>query len=257
LLPNILKAGFLILVLLLSTASYGQQQVDVSAKEVIRKMDLILRGDSSFGLYQMSITDPDWQRTLTLKAWEKRKSHKTLIRILSPPKEEGIVTLKIMLEMWNYLPRVERIIKIPPSMMLQPWMGSDFTNDDLVKASSMVNDYTHKILAEEKLQGHDAYKVELLPKPDAPVVWGKIMAWVRKADSMPLRQEFFNEQGELIRVLVFSAIKEVRGRVIPTHWEMTPIKKKGRKTVMQVLDLQIDLPIEDSVFSLRNLKQVR
>jgi outer membrane lipoprotein-sorting protein len=226
----------------------------VDAREVIRKMDLLMRGDSSFGSYRMTITDPDWERTLTLNAWELRTGKKTFIQILSPAKEAGIVTLKIDFEMWNYLPRVERIVKIPPSMMLQPWMGSDFTNDDLVKASSIVADYSHEILAEETISGHDAYKVELIPNPDAPVVWGRIFAWVRKSDSMPLRQEFFAEDGELIRVLRFDNIREVRGREVPTYWEMIPVGEKGRQTVMEVLDLEIDAEIDESIFTLRNLK---
>lgn len=162
-------------------------------------MDLLLRGDSSFGAYRMTITDPDWQRTVTLNAWENRVEDKTFIEILAPAKEAGIVTLNIDYEMWNYLPRVERVVKIPPSMMFQPWMGSDFTNDDLMKASSIVTDYAHGIVAEENLAGYPAYKVELVPRPDAPVVWGRILAWVRQADSMPLRQEFFAEDGELTR----------------------------------------------------------
>jgi len=227
----------------------------VDAREVIHKMDLILRGDTSFGAYKMTITDPDWERTLVLNVWEKRDDKKTFIRILSPPKEEGIVTLKIDREMWNYLPRVERIIKIPPSMMLQPWMGSDFTNDDLVKASSIVTDYSHEITAEEELAGQTAYKVELIPNPDAPVVWGRILAWVRQSDSMPLRQEFFAEDGELIRVLRFDNIRAVRGREVPTYWEMIPVAEEGRQTVMEVLDLEIDAEIDDSIFSLRNLKR--
>ena len=225
------------------------------AREIIRKMDLILRGDSSFGTYRMTITDPDWQRALELKAWEKRREKKTFIRILSPPKEEGIVTLKVDYEMWNWLPRVERIIKIPPSMMMQPWMGSDFTNDDLVKASSIVTDYSHTVLAEEALRDYDTYKVELIPKPDAPVVWGRILAWVVQADSMPLRQEFYSEKGKLIRVLEFSDIREIRDRTLPTRWEMTPMAEKGRRTVMEVIDLELDVPIDDSMFSLRNLKR--
>jgi outer membrane lipoprotein-sorting protein len=238
----------------LAAAADAPPTAPVDAREVIRKMDLLLRGDSSFGAYRMTITDPDWQRTVTLNAWEKRLEDKTFIEILAPAKEAGIVTLKIDFEMWNYLPRVERIVKIPPSMMFQPWMGSDFTNDDLLKASSIVTDYAHEIVAREELAGYPAYKVELIPKPDAPVVWGRIVAWVRQSDSMPLRQEFFAEDGELIRVLRFDKIREIRGREVPTYWEMTPVATTGRQTVMEVLDLKIDVPIDDRIFSLRNLK---
>jgi len=253
--PAIWSAGLLLFLLTVSADAFCKDPAD--AKEIIRKMDLILRGDTSFGEYRMTITDPDWQRTLTLKVWEKTKDNKTFINILSPPKEAGIVTLKIQYEMWNYLPRVERVVKIPPSMMMQPWMGSDFSNDDLVKVSSLVNDYSHKVLQEVELRGEDAYKVELLPRPEAPVVWGRILAWVRVADSMPLRQEFFDEEDELIRVLDFRDIRKIRDREIPVYWEMTPVKKAGRKTVMEVIDLQVDIDIDDAVFSIQNLKGAR
>ena len=133
-------------------------------------------------------------------------------------------------------------------------MGSDFTNDDLVKASSIVTDYSHEIVAEETVSGFPAYKVELVPQPDAPVVWGRLLAWVRQSDSMPLRQEFFAEDGELIRILRFDNIREVRGREVPTYWEMKPVAEKGRQTTMEVLDLEIDVEIDDGIFSLRNLK---
>jgi outer membrane lipoprotein-sorting protein len=229
------------------------QSVDPS--EIIRKMELILRGDASYGIYQMTITDPDWKRTIEFSAWEKRQEKKTFIRVQSPAKEAGNVTLKIGYEMWNYLPRIERVIKVPPSMMMQPWNGSDFSNDDLVKASSVLLDYTHTLLAEEAYLEHAAYKIELLPDPDAPVVWGKILAWVRVKDSMPLRQEYYSENGKLIRTLELADFREVRGRLIPTRWVMTPVSKSGRSTIMEVLDLEIDGEIDDSIFSLRNLKK--
>ena len=234
---------------------YSQENID--AKEIIRRMDLLLRGDTSFGIYEMTITDPNWKRSLKLKVWEVSKDKKTFIRILSPHKEKGIGTLKIKNEMWNYLPRVERIIKIPPSMMMQSWMGSDFTNDDLVKESSIIDDYFHKVLREERFKGFDAYRVELLPKPDAPVVWGKIVTMVRKGDFVPLQHEFFNERGELIRVMTFSDIRKVGGRTLPTYWEMVPLKKKGKKTALKLIDIKFDLPLKRSIFTMKNLKKVR
>ena len=259
--PHLRGGGFarpiwlaILFIALVPITGVGEDVPD--AKEIIRKMDLILRGETSFGTYRMTIVDPDWQRTLELKAWEKRQDKKTFIRILSPAKEEGIVSLKVEAEMWNWLPRVERIIKIPPSMMMQPWMGSDFTNDDVVKASSVVADYSQTVLGEEVLEGYDTYKVELIPHPDAPVVWGRILVWVVQVDSMPLRQEFYSERGKLIRVLEFSDIRDIRGRTVPTRWKMTPIAKAGRQTVMEVIDLEIDIEIDDSIFSLRNLKRI-
>ncbi len=232
------------------------EEID-SGREIIRRMDTLMRGDTSAGIYEMTVRDPNWERTLRLKVWEKRKEKKTFIRILSPPKEEGIGTLKIGFEMWNYLPKVEKTIKVPPSMMMQAWMGSDFTNDDLVKESSIVEDYLHRLTGEVKMDGFDAYRIEAVPKPDAPVVWDKILYWVRKGDYVPLRQEFYSERGELIRVMTFSEIKETGGRVIPTLWRMRPVKKEGKETVLRIIDVEFNKSIDEDVFTLRNLTRVR
>ena len=264
---------FALLLLIFSpcvTASEGKQFHDpvsslriaaaeelINGRAIIRKMDLLMRGDTIIGTYEMTITDPNWERTLRLTAWENRKEKKTFIRILSPPKEEGIGTLKIGFEMWNYLPKVERIIKVPPSMMMQSWMGSDFTNDDLVKESSIVEDYLHRLVGEVKLNGYEAYHVEAVPKPDAPVVWDKIHYWVRKGDYIPLRQEFYSEKGELIRVMTFSDIKKMGGRVIPTFWRMVPVKKEGKQTTLRIVDAEFNRPIDAEIFTLRNLRRVR
>jgi outer membrane lipoprotein-sorting protein len=142
-------------------------------------------------------------------------------------------------------------------MMMQPWMGSDFTNDDLVKESSIVEDYVHKVMGKEKIDGFDAYHVEAVAKPDAPVVWGKILYWVRVEDFIPLREEFYSEKGELIRVMSFSDIKEIGGRVLPTFWKMVPVKKKDRMTTFRLIEVEFDIPIPDEIFTLRNLKRIR
>ncbi len=142
-------------------------------------------------------------------------------------------------------------------MMMQAWMGSDFTNDDLVKESSIVEDYLHRLTGEVKMDGFDAYRIEAVPKPDAPVVWDKILYWVRKGDYVPLRQEFYSERGELIRVMTFSEIKETGGRVIPTLWRMRPVKKEGKETVLRIIDVEFNKSIDEDVFTLRNLTRVR
>ena len=255
--------GILIIFLLLlifsplSSSKIAAAEELIDGREIIRKMDLLMRGDTITGTYEMTITDPNWERVLRLRAWENRKEKKTFIRILSPPKEEGIGTLKIGFEMWNYLPKVERIIKVPPSMMMQSWMGSDFTNDDLVKESSIVEDYLHRIIAEVKLDGFNAYKIEALPKPDAPVVWYRILYWVRKGDYMPLREEFYSGKGELIRVMTFSDIRDMDGRVIPTLWMMKSLKKEGRQTTLRIEDAKFNRPISEEIFTLQNLKRVK
>lgn len=157
--------------------------------------------------------------------------------------------------MWNYLPNVERIIKIPPSMMLQPWMGSDFSNDDLVKESSILEDYTHRVIGSAQVDGEAVTQIEAVPKPDSAVVWGRIVYWVRRRDTMPLKQEFFSERGERVRVLSFSEIRSVGGRVMPTRWEMKPDAKPGNSTTVVLKDAVFDRPVDEEVFSQRNLQK--
>lgn len=246
---------FALFLTFLITLVMPPKSIAITGSEIALKMDTLLRGDTAHGIYEMKITNPKWKRTLTMETWEVRKEKKSFIRILSPKKEKGIGTLKIDTEMWNYLPRVERTIKIPPSMMMNSWMGSDFTNDDLVKESSIVDDYTHTLLDTVTFQKHKTYKVEAIPHEDTPVVWGKIISWVRTSDFIPLKQEFYDEKGGLIRVLNFNSIKKIGNRNFPTHWEMIPVKKEGKKTEITIINIEFDKPISDDVFTLRNLKK--
>lgn len=225
-----------------------------SGRELVERVDTLLWGKTLRGEFEMTIATTRWQRTLALRAWMERP-RRSFMRILAPAKEKGIGSLRIGAEMWNYLPNVERTIKIPPSMMLQPWMGSDFTNDDLVKQSSAVEDYTQRILRTENAEGAAAYVVEALPKPDAAVVWGKILYWIRKADFMPLKQEYYSERGELVRVLNFSEVRTMGGRTMPTKWEMRPRDEPGNVTTIVVKSALYDRAIDAEIFTQRNLQK--
>jgi outer membrane lipoprotein-sorting protein len=202
----------------------------------------------------MTVTTPRWTRTLELDTWIERP-RRSFIRILAPAKEAGIGSLRIGPEMWNYLPNVERTIKIPPSMMLQPWMGSDFTNDDLVKESSLLDDYAHRIMRVDTTAGGALFVIESLPKPDAAVVWGRIVMRVRRADFIPVREEFYDERGTLVRVMTFSEIRELGGRTIPTKWEMRPMAKPGNATTVVITRATYDAPIPAATFTQRNLER--
>lgn len=236
----------------LSPLSYASESL--SPSEIVRRADDLLRGDTNQGAYIMEVVTSNWRRTLELYVYSLGRD-KIFIRILSPAKEAGIGTLRVKNEMWNYLPNVEKTIKIPPSMMAQSWMGSDFANDDLVKESSIVNDYTHRIMSEEDAGGFFVYKMELIPKPDAAVVWGKIIFWVRKNDYVPLREEYFDEQGRLIKVLEYTDIGKVSDRVIPRVWKMSSALKDNHYTIIKVVDVEYNKPIDGSVFTLENLKK--
>lgn len=235
-----------------STASRADE---VDAKAVIESVETLLWGKSMQGEIAMAITTPRWQRTLRLKVWMIRPNQ-SFVRVSAPAKEAGIGSLRIGSEMWNYLPSVERVVKIPPSMMLQPWMGSDFTNDDLVKESSVVKDYTHRIIGTEVIDGKPTFQIEAIPKPEAAVVWGKIVYLVRKEDFMPLKQSYFSERGELVRVLTFTDIKRIGGRLLPARWEMRPLAKPANSTVMTLESARYDQPIDPDIFTQRNLQKV-
>lgn len=224
-----------------------------SGYELVEHVERLLWGKTNQGVSEMTVTTPRWTRTLKLRFWMDRPRY-TLIRILAPPKERGIGSLRIQAEMWNYLPKVARIIKIPSSMMLQPWMGSDFSNDDLVKESSMVEDYTHTLLGTEKLDGVPVYRVQSIPKPEAAVVWGKVVYFIRVADRLPLKQEYYDERGALIKTMTFGEVRALGGRVIPTRWTMQPLAKPGNRTVMVIREMTFDQPIDPGFFSLANLQ---
>ena len=229
---------------------------EVSAIDIVRKADELTRGETQEGIYRMTIVRPDWERSMVFEFWSEG-TEKSFIRVKEPVKERGVSFLKIEREMWQYVPRINRVIKIPPSMMLQSWMGSDFTNDDLVRESSVVEDYEHKLLGRETMDEGEAYILELTPKPEAPVAWDRLVEWIRVEDYMPLRAEFFNERGEKVRTMIYSDIKEMGGRIVPARFELIEEKKPGRKTIMVLEEAVYDKPIARTVFTQANLRRAR
>lgn len=238
--------------LMISNLAVAQE----SAKEIVEKSDQLLRGKTQQGTYTMAVVRPEWQRSLKFKFWSEG-TEKTFILIQEPAKEKGVTFLKIKNEMWNYIPKINRVIKIPPSMMMQSWMGSDFTNDDLVKESSVVEDYSQTLLGKETVQGFQVYKIELKPKPEAAVVWDKLIEWIRLGDYVPLKAEYYNERGELVRTMIFSDIKEMDGRTIPAKFELIEEKKPGHKTIMVLEQVEFNKPIDRSVFTKQHLTRAR
>ena len=188
-----------ILSLLMMACMPGLHAQDLSAKEIIQKADEKNRRLSSQGSITMTVIRPDWSRTITMKTWSKSRDY-SLVLITAPARDKGQVFLKIKTEMWNWVPSIDKTIKIPPSMMLQSWMGSDFTNDDLVKQSSIVVDYVHKLLGKEKVRGVDCYKIEMIPLPDAAVVWGKVIMWITISGYDQWMAEYYDEDSKLINV---------------------------------------------------------
>lgn len=234
------------------SASFSQD-----ATEIIKKADDKMQGEeTSYSRMTMKIIRPTWERNITFKSWTKGREH-SLALITSPPRENGQTFLKRENEMWNWNPTINRLIKLPPSMMSQGWMGSDFTNDDLLKESSIVVDYTHKITGSETIDGWDCFIIELTPHEDAAVVWGKIIKWISKEEYLQLRSEYYDEDDYLVKTETAYDIKTMDERLIPTRFELIPEEEEGHKTVVMLDEVQFNKPIDDSFFSQQNMKKVR
>jgi outer membrane lipoprotein-sorting protein len=226
------------------------------ALALARRTDQALKGRTQHARVALTVRTPEWQRTLEMESWYINPG-RTFIRITAPAKEAGTATLRLGNDMWNYLPQVERIIRIPPSLMLQPWMGSDFTNDDLVKESSLVDDYTHRIEGERDVSGDRCYRLVATAKPDAPVVWGRLVVWVRTSDALPRREEYYDEHGALRKVLAFDDVREAGDRPYPMRWTMTPEARPGHESVLVFDAIDFDRALPARVFTQQNLKTVR
>ncbi len=222
---------------------------------IVEKMDRLYRSDTSYGDVEMTIRTEHWERTLKMDIWSEGLDM-TLIHINSPKKDAGIATLRKKTEMWNYFPKINKVIKVPPSMMMSSWMGSDFTNDDLVRESSMINDYDSRLITPDNANP-DYYYIELIPKEDIPIVWARIELVVRKKDYIPVEESFFDEKGRRMRLMEFSEIKNFSGREIPSVLVMKPLNKPDKKTIIEYIDLKFDIELKADTFSLRNLQKKR
>lgn len=227
-----------------------------SAKEIIKKADELARGKTSFAEVTMKVIKPEWTREFSMKSWSMGKDY-SLVYITAPVKDKGSVTLMRGKEVWNYLPNIDKTIKIPSSMMMQSWMGSDFTNDDMVKQSSMLEDYDQSIIGDSTIDGRLCWKILLIPKENAAVVWGKIIGFISKEGYFQLETQFYDEDGEKIKVMKASEIKNVGNRVLPSRMEMIPLDKPGNKTEFIYHTATFDKPLEESFFSQQNLKRIK
>lgn len=249
---TITKLFGLLVVIFCSTFVNSQE----SAADIIKKMEDQMRGESSYAEMKMTTVRPRYTRDVTMKTWAKGEDY-SLILITGPARDKGTAYLKRGNEIWNYVPNIDRMIKMPPSMMSQSWMGSDFSNDDLVRESSTIDDYKHRVLRSEKYNGYDSWVLELIPKPESSIVYGKVLMWVAKDLYVQLKIENYDEDGVLVSTLLFDDIKDLGGRKIPARMEMIPADRANQKTILEYLDAKFDIDIEDGFFSQQNLKNVR
>ena len=249
---NIFKITSLLLISLIFIMEIKAQD----ATAIIQQADDKRMGETSQSTIRLTITRPNWTREMTLKTWTKNKAY-LLILITEPARDKGTVFLKRNNEIWNWVPRIERNIKLPPSAMMQAWMGSDFSNDDLVKMSSLVEDYNHTLLGEEKINGIPTYKIELIPKEESAVVWGKIITWIHKTEMLFLKTEYYDEDNDLINTMLGTDIKTMGDRTVTAHIELIPAENPGNKTTLVYEDLRFNEKIDDLFFSLQNMKRLK
>lgn len=248
---NLKKSILLPAILCIVSISFSQ-----SATDIVKRADDKMRGEkSSYSVMSMEIVR-SWSRTIEFKSWSKGTEY-SLVYIMSPAQEKGQTFLKRDREMWNWNPQISRMIKLPTSMLSQGWMGSDFTNDDLLNQRSIVVDYTHEFDGEETVSGELCHKIILTPKPEAPVVWGKIIMWISKNHDISIKIEYYDEDDYLVKTELGKELKNMDGRYIPSVFELIPADEEGHKTIVTTKEMKFNVPIEDSFFSQQNMKRVR
>jgi outer membrane lipoprotein-sorting protein len=247
-----MKKSVLLIGMLLPLSIFAQD-----AKEIVIKAENLLKGEkTSYSEMSMQIVRPKYTRTLEFKSWAETGGN-SMTFVTAPAKEKGQSFMKLGNNMWSWNPAIQRLVKMPPSMMSQGWMGSDFSNDDILKESSFVKDITHKLIAEETVGGLQCYKIELISLPDADVVWGKILIWISTKSFFEMLIEFYDEDGELVKTHASAGIKTFDGRELPSVMTITPADQPQNRTVVTIKSILFNISIDKSFFSQQNMKTVR
>jgi hypothetical protein len=230
----------------------GAAQARQTPEQLVRHVDDLLRGESSHGRVTMEVVTARWTRSMEMELWSLGRDY-SLVRVLSPAREAGTATLKVGRDLWNYLPRVDRTIRVPGGGMGGSWMGSHFTYDDLVRESSLSRDFAVRLTREDAQQ----WELTLTPRPEAPVVWSRIELHVRKRDRMPLRALYYDDRGGLARTMRFASFRNMGGRLVPTEMSMHPEDKPGERTTLRYSHLEFDVGLQPGFFSLQRLRTGR
>ena len=247
-----MRAAFLAFLLFIPLSAQSNTE-NQNASEIIRIAEEKQRGDTAITKIAVKIERPRFTSSILLESWDARIGKKSFIRILEPEKDRGVTFLKMENNLWNFIPKIGREIRIEGSMLQDSWMGSDFSNDDLVRSSSLFTDYTHKYLQLK----NDNHVIELTPKPAMPIEWQRVVYTVRQKDYMPVQQDFFDHKNRLRKRMEFSDYEVKSGRLIPTKMRMMTIEnnKVKSQTSMLILEASYNVTIPSSIFSKANLRR--
>ncbi|MBU42746.1 MAG: hypothetical protein CMN76_05970 [Spirochaetaceae bacterium] len=223
------------------------------ARQIVDNMEQKTRGNTSTGLMELQIDRDRVHRSLLMEIWEESGTDRAFIRVLKPERDRGTAFLKVKNNMWQYVPSINKEIKIEGSLLQDSWMGSDFTNDDLLRATSMIDDYTHRFLN----KSGNTYRIEMKPRPEAAVVWSRIEIEIRKSDYLPVEQLFYDHKGRLKKKMVYDQIKTMGGRTIPTRYQMISLEngREVSRTTLIFHKLSFNTQIPAYIFSKSNLRK--
>lgn len=245
--PLLLKKLLMLLVVVMAIPV--QAENTPSATELLERMDTLYQQDSAHAIMTMTVVTPDYQRSMRLESWSLGLDY-ALVKVLEPVRERGVATLQRDTEMWNFLPKINKVVKVPPSMMMGSWMGSDFTNDDLMRDTSWSEEYDVSLS-----ETADTYELQLTPFENTVTVWGGMMLSIDKASLLPLQQRYFDEDGEQMRVMTFSNITDFDGTALPATMRLTPLNKDGQYTEVEYQQLDFNVDFDDGFFTLQNLRR--
>lgn len=232
------------------------QASDPDPAEILDRMEQVMRGNSNEAEMTMKIERPRYEREVSMRSWQYDREH-SMIVITAPSRDEGTAYLMRGSDIWNYDPRIDRTTRMPSSMMAQSWMGSDFTNDDLVRDSDIVEDYEHELLRTEEYEGREAYVIEMIPKPDTPIVWGKVTMWVCTQSYIQLRLENYDQRNELANTMKLDQITRFGDREVPARITVIPADKDNERTILTYQHLEFDVDIDEGFFTRRNMQRVQ
>ncbi|MFT5886990.1 MAG: outer membrane lipoprotein-sorting protein [Arcticibacterium sp.] len=246
-----LRSIILVAIYLISISAWSQD-----ASSIVQKADDKMKGNKNYSEITIKIIRSSWSREMKMKSWSLGTEY-SLSYLAAPAKDKGTTFLKRNRELWNWLPSIERTIKMPPSMLAQSWMGSDLTNDDLVKETSNKDDFSSKVLGSETVNGRVCHKIEMTPKPNTALVWGKVITWIDKKDYIYMKTEYYDEDEYLVNTMTAGAIKDLGGRMLASEMQIVPADEPGNKTVMIIDKIDFNAKISNSFFTVKNMKRVR
>jgi len=253
---KLLQTILIALIAFLPSFVFSQVESELTGKEIIKKANDLRYGETSIGGMEMTLVRPTWKRSIAMKMWTKGTDYSMVI-ITAPAKEKGQVFMKRESEMWNWIPKISRMIKLPPSTMSQGWMGSDYTNDDMMNEGSLVDKFKHKIIKTEIFEDMMCWVIESTPIEDSDVIWGKKIIWISQDDFFTLKTESYDEDLYLVKTEISSDIIQMGGKKLPSKFIIIPEDNPGNKTIVVLKDIVFNKEIKDSFFSQQNMKRIR